>query len=529
MPKIKTVRIVSPHPSASDNDDSIPHGSSHNPRSSAGPPPLESGSAESSRENSPINPFSIESDKGEATTEDEGLRKNTIGNAGQRLTGNMTMKMSPNSLQKTLVKNTFTTGTLDTGERSEDSIPNAATGTTKLHYDVDEFKRLLLTGETSVAEASALSTLSTHSQGTQNVGDTSSNTDASSISRHSIFEPLPGISQDTPRTSHEVSPSGEERQLPVQSPSPRTERIRPPAPKPRHGNPASGTVLQNLSRQGSGLSLQWSDNSNTTFPSWPSVDSPQTPTDLNKPLPLTPAVEPLDGTVLQPALSANRRPRSEYIKTEGTQINSLPLKREPPAPPLARRHSQRRPISLIGPSGRSMQISEENLAESKRQSQWMPLASPKPPPPPPRRSGPTRSLSTASNSSSISAFRAPSTTSATDDENTNTSKSPPPLPPSRTPSISSVKRPPRPSPDAKSSPTMGPPLPPRRRGSSHGSVTQSISSGEYRADRYRSDSGASSNPPVSAAPLGPGVDDKDVLADLTALQREVDELRGKLK
>ncbi len=437
--------------------------------------------------------------------------------------------MSPNSLQKTLAKNAFVTSTSDTGERSEDGIPNAATGAIKPHYDVDEFKRLLLTGETSVAEASALSTPSIHGQGTQNVGDTSSNTDASSISRHSIFEPLPEISQDTPRTSHEVSPSGEERQLPVQNLSPRTERIRPPAPKTRHGNPASGTVPQNLSCQDSGLSLQSSGNSNTTFPGWSTIDSPQTPTDLNKPLPLTPAVEPLEGAVLKPALYANRRPRSEYIKPEGTQTNSLPLKREPPAPPLARRRSQRRPISLIGPSGRSMRISEENLVESKAQPQWIPLVSPKPPPPPPRRSGPTRSLSTASTSSSISAFRAPSTTSATDDENTNTSKSPPPLPPTRTPSISSVKRPPRPSPDAKSSPTMAPPLPPRRRGSSHGSVTQSRSSGEYRADRCRSDSGASSIPPIGATPLGPGADDKDVLADLTALQREVDELRGKLK
>ena len=48
-------------------------------------------------------------------------------------------------------------------------------------------------------------------------------------------------------------------------------------------------------------------------------------------------------------------------------------------------------------------------------------------------------------------------------------------------------------------------------------------------ERSRGNSGASS---ISAAVMThsePVVEDKDVLADLTALQREVDELRGKLK
>lgn len=528
MPKTKTVRIVSPHSSVSDNDNPIRHGSFIPPSSYASPPPLESGTIGSPRANSPINPFSIESDEGEATTEDEDLRKNTIGNAGHRSASNTTSKMSPKPFQKTITKDAFGTSTLDAGERSENGVPNALTSAMRPHYDVDEFKRLLLTGERSVAEASALSTPSIHSQGTQNVGDTSSNTDASSISRYSIFEPLPGVSQDTPRTSHEVSPSGEERQLAVQKPSARIEGVRPLASKPRRGSPATGTVSQTVSFHDAGLSLQSSSNSNMAFPGWSTLSSPRTLTDLNKPLPLPPATGPLEDAIQKHAPSANK-PQSEIFEPQGPQINSPPLKQDPPAPPLARRHSQRHPKSSIGPSGGSMRISEENLVVSKPQPQCIPSMSSKPPLPPPRRSGLTRSLSTASSSSSVSAFRAPSTSSATEDGNTKSSKYPPPLPPTRTPSISSVKRPLRPSPNAKSSPTAAPPLPPRRRGSSHGSVTQNRSSGEYRSDRYRSDSGASSIPPVAATPLELGTDDKDVLADLTALQREVDELRGKLK
>lgn len=421
------------------------------------------------------------------------------------------------------------TSTVDAGVRSGNGIPNAAVGATKPHYDVDEFKQLLLTGERSVAEASAQSTPSIHSQVTQNVGDTSSNTDASSISRHSIFEPLPGASQDTPRTSHEVSPSGEEWQLPLQKPSHRMERTRPPAPKPRHGNTTGATVPQSVSFQDPGLALQSSSNSSIAFPGWPTPQSPQTPTDLNKPLPLPPAVESLEDGVLRPAPFTRRRPQSEYFESQGSQINSSPLKQDPPALPLARRHSQRRPMSFVGPSGQSMRISEENLVDPKTQPKWVSLMSSKPPPPPPRRTDLTRNLSTASTSSSVSALRAPSTTSATNNENTKSSKSPPPVPPTRTPSISSVKRPPRPSPDAKSSPTQAPLPPPRRRGSSHSSATQVRSSGEYRAGRYRGDSGASSTLPLVTMPSEPSVEEKDVLADLTALQREVDEFRGKLR
>ena len=527
------MRIVSPHSSASDNDNAIPHGSFLPPHSFTGSLPQESESVETSEDTSPVDPFSMESDDGDVTTEDEDLRKNTMGNAGQRSTSHTTSKMPPDPSQKALANYALGTSTTNTDERSEHGTFNASAGVTKPHYDVDDFKRLLLTGERSVADSSAPSTPSIHGHGTQNMGDSSSNTDASSISRHSIFEPLPGASQDTPRTSHEVSPSGDERKLPLQ-PSPRTERARPPAPRPRHDNPTVLTFPQTVSFQDPMLSIQPSSSSERTNPGRSTPSSPRNPTDLNKPLPLPPAVGSL-GNEAQALAEFNRRwSQSELFEFRGPLSSSPPSKKEPPAPPLARRHSQLRPKSYLGPSGRPTRILEENLLDFKPQPhQRTAAADSKPPPtPPPRRSGLTRSLSTASNSSSISALRAPSMSSNTDDESTSISKSPPPVPPTRTPSISSVKRPPRKSPLPNSTPPTAPPVPPRRRASSQtsqNSQAQSKLSGEYRLDQYRGDSEASSIPPVVATPSEPDVDDKDVLADLTALQREVDELRGKLK
>lgn len=94
----------------------------------------------------------------------------------------------------------------------------------------------------------------------QSSGDTSSNTDASSISRQSIFEPPTETRQDTPRTSQELSLSDDEQQRSAQGPTTADlTKVRKPAlPQSHHGRP----MLEN-----------------------------RTPTDLNKPLPPPPVVE----------------------------------------------------------------------------------------------------------------------------------------------------------------------------------------------------------------------------------------------
>ena len=458
------------------------------------------------------------------------MRKDTIGNAGHRPGNITTPEWQPNPFQETLASQAFQTNAAETGESSGNGTPNAVARATRPHYDVDDFKRLLMTGERSVPETSTSSTPSTHSHGIQNVGDSSSNTDTSSISRHSIFEPLPGVSQETPRTSYEVSPSGDERQLPLPKTSPQPDRIRPAAPKSRHGNLTPGNVPQSMPFRDPNLSVSPSSKSQEALPRWPAPSSPRTSTDLNKPLPLPPGADSLGELPQGSASVTSMRPQSEIFDSSGLQFNSPPSKRDPPAPPLARRHSQLRPKSFLGPSARSTRISEENLVDARSQPQHNPasLAEP-PPPPPPRRSGLTRTSSTASTSSSVSGLRATSAVSIADDDNTKFTKSPPPVPPSRTPSISSAKRPPRLVSIVNTSPTTAPPPPPRRRGSSQSSLTQPKSAGDYRPERSRGNSGASSILAAATIPSGPAIEDKDVLADLTALQREVDELRGKLK
>ena len=79
---------------------------------------------------------------------------------------------------------------------------------------------------------------------------------------------------------------------------------------------------------------------------------------------------------------------------------------------------------------------------------------------------------------------------------------------------------------------MPPPPPPRRRGSSQSSHTLSRLNGDYRisvGQRPRGDSGASSISQLQMTPIESSAEKKDVLADLSALQREVDELRGKMR
>jgi len=89
---------------------------------------------------------------------------------------------------------------------------SAADPKTRPQYSVEEFKNLLLTGRTSTVETPATGASSALLHTVQAPGDTSSNTDSSSISRQSIFEPPPEARQDTPRTSQELYPSDDERQ-----------------------------------------------------------------------------------------------------------------------------------------------------------------------------------------------------------------------------------------------------------------------------------------------------------------------------
>ncbi|KAF6241128.1 hypothetical protein HO173_000922 [Letharia columbiana] len=519
----KTVRIISPHSATSDGEDGMPHRFFSPPPILPSSPPSDLLSPQSIEDDSPEDPFNAESDGTGGSTKDEGTRQNTLSNSGNlRLITGGVSAMPTNPFKKTLASLSTESRPGPPSPGSEGRSMGAEPKTTRPHYDVDDFKKLLLTGEKSVSGANAAVAPPVSFQSPAHVGDSSSNTDASSISRQSIFEPVSGPLQDSPRTSHESVPSDDERQRLVGSIPTASERIKPSTPKRRHGKLVKPTAPQTVSFEDPSLSF-----SDSVMSAIAPVDRsmPGTPGDVDKPLPPLPPPPNTQPLMQSPIQTTDTDVRASYFESEDAPSSNTAQKRSPPAPPHSRRHSQLRAKPFASSSERSTPITEETLMESTLLSQSPPTAISKaPPPPPPRRAGLVRGNS--SSSMSTGAFFTPmSDQSNRTDVNTPSAKPRPPVPPNRSPSVSSVKRPNQ-TQFIPGSPSMAPPPPPRRRGSSQSSYTPSRLSGQ----RLRSDSGASSISHLAMTPVGPsGAENKDVMADLSALQREVDELRGKFK
>ena len=245
--------------------------------------------------------------------------------------------------------------------------------------------------------------------------------------------------------------------------------------------------------------------------------SPRTLTDLNKPLPRPPASESSDSHVDHSGMSFPGQPyRQERINPSGV--------RQPPPPPLSRRHSQARPKSLYSTPIKATEGSEASPSDVYHPS---PVATsksvyplgpkPAPPPPPPRRPGPIRGLSESSSASALSMVATPTSSSFTDDSINNVSKQRPPVPPTRNRSTSSAKRA-VPVTSRSGTPNV-PPTPPRRRGSSQSSLNPlRLTPDDQELEIERQGGSATSS-----------FHGKDIIEDLSTLQKEVDALRGKFR
>lgn len=468
-----------------------------------------------------LDPFDVESDSEESTSGEE-LRQNTKGNAGSKYS-----KMPSNPFRKTLASQTEGIGPIVLNEKQESQVSTENIVKTKPHYDVDDFKRLLLTGEKNASHASVINTSLVH--------DSSSNTDTSSISRYSIFEPLPENNQDTPRTSHEVTASEDEQQELRHSLSNGVDQLVPSIPRLNHEKPVTqnfprAVLFEDITFRGPGVS---SDNSEIPDSQSPKPTSPQGSTDLDKPLPPPPTSEPVDTpSLVFEQLAPDAHLGNTLSDVFQSNISSNVSIRSPPALPIARRRSQLRPKSLVANPERIISTTTDEPSAPEPHYASLHSLSPKlPPPPPPRRNNRARGLSTSSTSSAISASSTPFTPSPNDHSNLKTSISKPPLPPARAPSISSIKGPSRLTTNP-GSPSMPPPPapPPRGSGSSKSSLTLLQPSREphmLNEDHHEKDFGASLTVSTLAPTSEEGFMKKDVLADLSALQKEVDELRGK--
>ena len=293
----------------------------------------------------------------------------------------------------------------------------------------------------------------------------------------------------------------------VNTSSSNDEKVKPLTPKSHHGRFTNEIAPQKVAFESPAVGP-------TALGSASGLPSP---TGLNKPLPLPPAGERLQ---TDPRERAVPSPNQGHIY----EPSSPTRKREPPALPLSRRQSQRRPKSLLNNPDSSYRSSDfgpldQNQRPSAPGNEAVVRSSLKqPPPPPPRRPGPTRGLSESSSASAISTAT-PTSSSFTDDSLSNIPKQRPPVPPSRNRSTSSAKRSSR-IVSQSGSPNLPPAPPPRRRGSSQSSSNSfPFNAGQQPSEieRQRSDSATSS------------IQSKDIMTDLSTLQKEVDALRGKFR
>lgn len=380
--------------------------------------------------------------------------------------------------------------------------------------DVDAFKRLLLTGDKDPTPNSAPPTPSASGFSLHGIqhGDSSSNTDASSLSRQSILGSQTDLHLETPRTSHEISPSDEDHQYQFQPRSPVSERFSSPVYRSRGGKATKGASPQTVAFA---EPASYTSQYELAPPLSPMTKSPRSHTDLNKPLPLPPpptSHSPNSLTDTSGSISLNTtEPLSGSPAVSATRV------RVAPPPPLSRRLSQLRSQHPSNSSGTSTSIAEENVAELLSS----PISTKPPAPPPPRRRGTDRSQTS-------SETRFPSELEADVGKSLTKSQSPkPPPPPRRNPSLSSAKLPRRVSPNVPKPSSMPPPPPPRRRassGSSFGSRRVSSEVNHEDVEGHHAGISAGSSIDTDLREIG---NEKDVLADLSALQREVDALRGK--
>ncbi|KAK3621192.1 hypothetical protein LTR22_025296 [Elasticomyces elasticus] len=414
---------------------------------------------------------------------------------------------------------------------------------------VDAFASILMNGSAVPFPPTGAANTSQRPQ------DSSSSTDTS-VSQHSIFDPIHDAHPESPRTSFDYNPddsdgeNGDDEHSSLMGPvSARPVEEGPPAPpKHKHGRAFPQTVSfadfdENIPSIPTPPRIQTPPVSATTLV----PPTPRSPSDLNKPLPAPPLVP-----TNTPSLELPHRlgPASYQPAMPAQPETQAPAKKAPPPPPTSRRRGG----GSEADAGRAR--SESNLSQSStQQSELRPTTSLEPanaksaPPPPP-----SRRAHQSGNSPSPAIDNPPNPIpQSTPDTSTGETKAVPPPPPRRqlstrgtsivrTPSSASRASLPR-SDSFTTNPINisgnAPPAPPPRRGAASkrnsiadhrrtsGQSFVSVSASERSADMQNGvpeetedlepesmvSSAATARPPSS------------VLADLDAFQAEIEALR----
>ncbi|KAI9843576.1 MAG: hypothetical protein M1837_006253 [Sclerophora amabilis] len=567
----KRVRVVSPHSSMIEQENSIQDRQPTPPVSQSGSPPSQSAAHAgglASVESSPSDPFLSEAEEDSDVAGNDETQRNTRTNESISSTEKYA---SPGISANPFKVPRGSTGPLrrhsSISDRTASSPPTnggdmkGQTGRASL--DVDAFKRLIMTGNTAQSQTASPPQSSTRiNTHVPSAADGGSSTDASSTSRQSVLEPQTETVLDTPRTSHEISASDEERLRWATGGTPSNSgKKRPPPPRTRHGKPIQSNAAQeSFISPGAGVPESVPDSGASSKGETPQLVAPAlpgSPTHLHKSLP-----GPSNPTTPESDMESDQAEKEAPnikadVSNELTPSVASPSRRTKPALPLARRHSQRLPESpslsrsnsakSLQPVEGSNPVTRSFPVEGKvSNGRTLP-----PPPPPARRPTNEQSHSTSTISSlrhSQTSFpSAPPSHGSTTITKTQPTAPHPPL--QRTSSTSSSNRSSRvpsilksddPAPGQPVMTSPPPPPPPRRhRGSSRSSLEQSSSSPapqahgtsrefEHTAGDSSRRSGTFTRTSLSEEPSSTAeAESFDVMADLSALQREVDELRGK--
>ena len=348
-------------------------------------------------------------------------------------------------------------------------------GLVKPTMDVDAFKRMLLTGERQSAASRVGVTPNAHTATVQPVSDSSSNADSASISQHSLFETVQPAHEESPRTSEELDTREANEPRATAGPSSSVRRP-PPPPKSRHGKPdkeatpETGSIAK-LDNFINSLTLPTSQSASSETASLTSPSIEQSPTS------------------------------DRFAKPTVPESN----KRTAPALPLARRKSQHppsKPALTRSSSSRQSVLGGFDPPPSPSAT----TSTSKAPPPPPAR----RSTSTGERRPSLDTMPV-SETDSLSGQQLSSDWSSAETGPALTQTPSYLKR---------TSQGPPPPLPPPRRG--RGSSRSSVETQRPTLTTLGMTEVSQGEPNINRGSTG----SRDILADLAALQREVDAARA---
>ena len=364
-------------------------------------------------------------------------------------------------------------------------IRNPGTTSGKATMDVDSFTRLLLTGDRGLVSGKS-STPQGSLPSVPSISETSSSADTSSISRQSLFEPMPSILAETPRTSHELDNEDAEDARRVFGSGETPERRRkPPAPKARHGKP----IPQSIPAEEPGKD----DQQGSTL-----VETSQIPEPIQH---LSRRSESASITS-QPDEQAT----SGSLVLASTRHSSGEVSKRPPTPPLSRRRSSNkqaiRPDLARTGSTRSTTSTQRRMSASSFSS--LSGNGPVPPPPPARRSGNSADLRPSANVAVDSPGQSPA-----DEFHGQARTMPPPPPPSRHSS----------APKRSSQVIPAPPPPPPRR--VHSSRRDSFGFAQTHPPTQLNDAALGGNESTNQVVSGTS-NAGDIMAEIARLQMEVD-------